>query len=435
MDSYQSAYARIFSFVKNHTGSVINDTQDTRSHIVSLISNHIKQVSNGTIFDVMESVDHILSYISNHKESMMNDSRIEDVNTSFERLLSLWSQAAACVLYTNVTDIIIYAICGLGIIANIVAFHVFGKMGHKNSSTLLLRALAVMDSLFLVFSILTMKTSAQNYYTISTLYFRPVRSTSQIFAVWTSILLGINRYLVVCRPFMAPRWCTLGIARKQLAIVVCLAIIYVLPRFFAIESIQAIGGPQDKNLSITFKPWANSYYYNIIYREASFMLLVFIVPLLLQLLFSIRLGVALRNARRMRQEMGASMHNGDQYATRLVLGILIVFIVCYIPFAVNKVLWMVHDENMTRCGFFLYYYRAISRIFVVLNSSVNCLIYIIFNPHFRETLHKGMFTLTRRMSKTVAQPGVSEPHQNVSDHVKIQSRFRSSLSETFVIRL
>ena len=384
-ESMMAAHEVIFSFIANHTGSVINDTHSVRSHIVSLVWNYWEELHNGTLFGTVKSVDRILSYISNYKETFINDTQIEALKTSFEYILSFLSPTVHCILYNTVTDIIIYALSSLGIIANIVAFHVFGKMGHKNSSTLLLRALAVMDSLFLIFSILTVKTSARSHIVFSTKYFRPVLFALQISAVWTSILLGINRYIVVCHPLMASRWCTIGIARKQLAIVVFLSVICVFPQFFEIQSVHVAGSSK---VSRDMKPWAKNYYYHVIYRQTLFMILVVIVPLLLQLLFSIRLGVALHAARRVRQEMGGGVNDGDKYVTRLVLGVLVVFIICYIPKAINNVSWMVHGESLVRCGFFLYYYQAISWIFVILNSSVNCVIYIVFNPNFRKTFQK-----------------------------------------------
>ena len=393
-ESMIAAHEVIFSFIANHTGSVINDTQSVRSHIVLLVLNYLVHLFNVTldaegepvdrVYREMESVDRILSYISNHKETFINDTQIEALETSFERILSFWSPIVQCVLYSTVTDIIIYALCGLGIIANTVAFHVFGKLRHKNSSTLLLRALAVMDSLFLIFSILTAKSAAKSHKIFSAKYFSPVHVAFQISAVWTSILLGINRYIVVCHPLKASRWCTIGIARKQLTIVVFLSVICVFPRFFEIQSIQVVGS--NKFLASEIKPWAKNYYYHVIYRQTLFMILVVIVPLLLQLLFSIRLGVALHAARRVRREMGGGLNDGDKYVTRLILGVLVVFIICYIPRAINNVWWMVHGEGLVGCGFFLYYYGPISRILVILNSSVNCVIYIVFNPNFRKTL-------------------------------------------------
>ena len=377
----------IWSFITNHTGSVIiNDAQDVRSHLVSVIWNHREELINGTLFDVVESVEHILSCISYHEESLINDTEIEALKTAFEGILPLLSRNVGCMMYFTVMDSISYALCGLGILANTLAFNMFGKMGYKNSNTMLIRTLAVIDSLFLLLSIFTGRTSSKSYYPYAlSLYIQPVRIASQIFAVWTSILLGINRYIVVCRPLMASSWCTISRVKKQLIIVLCWAVIYVIPLFFEVESTQAVGRPEYE-VYVTYKPWAINYYYAVIYQNALPMIFVSIVPLLLQVLFSILIGIALLEARRRRQEMGANITNGDHYVTRLVLGVLIVFIVCYIPVTVSIVLRMVQGNNGIRCGSFLFYYHQIALIFVLLNSSVNCLIYITLNPNFRKTL-------------------------------------------------
>ena len=367
------------------------NTEDVRTDLISMMTNHMELLINRTNLEgVLDSISRILSYISNHRDLMINDTHIDDVETSFELILSFWSNhretLTVCALYLMVTDIVIGIICGLGIIANIVAFNIFGKMGNRNSSTMLLRALAAMDSLLMLLAILN-RPYRIGYYVFSLIYFRPVFLASQIAAVWTHVLLGINRYLVVCRPLMASRLCTLNMARKQFAAVLLFALVYALPQFFEIETI--IWKPTDKDgpvFSIIFRSWAESSYYQIIYQYTLWMIFLFVAPFILQLLLSIRLGTTLYRARKERREMGGNISDTDKYVTRLVLGVLIVFLICYIPVAVNGVLWIVHGENLTNCGDIVYYFQPIALIFIVLNSSINCLIFGIFNPTFRKTL-------------------------------------------------
>ena len=367
----------------------LNVSQDAMSHRASLIWNQLEEeVGNPTSIDILNAVDEILSSMSYHaNENPYIADLLQAIKRHRDHMSSFWSKRYDCILYNTITEIIVYAICGIGIIANTVAFNIFRKMGHKNSCTILLRALAIMDSLFLIFSLLTVKTRAKSYFTFSQMYLSPVRNAFQIFAVWTSVLLGVNRYIVVCRPFMASRWCAISATKKQLAAMMVLIVILVFPTFFEINSIQDLdGGPHDKLFEITRKPWAENYYYHIIYRQALFMIVLFIAPLLLQLMFSIRLGAALNAARRVRQEMTGNIDNGDKYVTRLVLGVLVVFITCYIPMAVQNVLLMIHGKVSVSCGHALFYYRAIAEIFVKINSAVNCLLYIICNPNFRKAL-------------------------------------------------
>ena len=395
-----AAYMAVNSFIMNHGGSLTNNTgaRDLKPHIISLVLSHMELVANGTeVEGILDSITRILSYISNHRELLINITHIEDARLSFQQIWSFWSTIASCTLYTTVTNAIIGTICGLGVLANIVAFNIFGKMGHRNSSTMLLRALAVMDSVLLLFAILN-RPHQPDYYAFSAMYIRPVYFAAQIAAVWTSVLLGINRYIVVCRPFMASRWCTASMARKQLAFVIFVALVYTLPQFFEIQ--MASWNPtdgSDPDFSIVYRLWAENDYYQIIYKYTLCMIVLFIAPFISQLILSIRLGAALRAARKGRHEMCGIICDTDKNVTKLVLCVLVVFLVCYIPVAVNSVLWIVHGNNLARCGDILFYYQPISLIFIVLNSSVNCLNYVIFNLTFRKTL-KTIFS--RRMSTT-----------------------------------
>ena len=394
-----AAYMVINSYIVDHRNSMINNTiaRDVNSHMISLIFNHMQLLANGTqIEGILESITRILSYISHHKELLINDTHIQDVKISFERIWSFWSMIISCTLYTTVTNIITGIICSLGVLANIAAFNIFGLMGHKNSSTMLLRALAVMDSVLLLFAILDLP-HHPGYYAFAVVYIRPIYSASQIAAVWTSVLLGINRYIVVCRPFMASRWCTISMARKQLVLVIFVALLYALPQFLEIR--MASWNPTDgsnPDFSIVYRPWAENDYYQIIYKYALSMIVLFVAPFILQLVLTIRLGAALRAARKGRLEMCENRCDTDKNVTKLVLCVLIVFLVCYIPVAVNSILWMVHGNILARCGDIVFYYQPISFIFIVLNASVNCLNYVIFNLTFRKTL-KNIFA--RRMSR------------------------------------
>ena len=272
-----------------------------RSDLVSLASNFVELVMNGT----NDVTGDILTHISNHRESVMNDTDVENVRTSFACILSFYSDleksvnVTDCLLFDATILLIIGIVSGLGIIGNVASFFIFGKMAHQNSSTLLLRALAVMDSTFLLFAILVCCGNLGIYSAFSLLYFRPAFYAIQIIAVWTSVLLGVNRYIVVCRPFLDSRVCTVSNVWKQLAVVIFLSLLYAFPSFFEIETVNL--EPNDDNDTtdpIRFRPRAENYYYDVIYRSILNTTLLFAAPLLVQLICSIRLSITLYAARR-----------------------------------------------------------------------------------------------------------------------------------------
>ena len=399
LENFISAYMLIIPCISNLTETVSDGTNidDDIRHTMSYISNIRTMLFNGSIGElevVRNSIGRLSGYISKYEE-LMNATHRDNIITSFARMESHISYLLSslvpdnygmeCYLYIHVVYIATGIVSGIGIAGNIVAFNIFGKIGHRNSSTVLLRTLALMDSLLLVFAILSHICPLDPRYFecnfVSYKYLRPAFFAAQIAAVWTSVLLGINRYIVVCRPLMASRWCTINKTRTQLAVVLIVASLYAFPRFFEYTRDKKIG---DTDWGVV--PWAKNYYYMIIYRDVLYMVFLFIAPMALQLILSILIGVALYRARKERQEMGATAPKAEKYVTHMVLCVLIVFLICYTPTAIERMLYMVHGKFYVTCWDVLAYYQPVVTTFKVINSSINCVIYVIFNPTFRNTL-------------------------------------------------
>ena len=143
-----------------------------------------------------------------------------------------------------IVAIVIGLLVLLGLVGNIVSFLTFGKMP-KNATTFLLCSLAVIDSSFLLLTAipLAMKLYAVQWVGCCDLSFRFITNfftaSSRIACmavVWTSVITGMNCYIVVCPPHQAARLCTTSRARKQLLWTVLFSIVYALPRVFRYKS-------------------------------------------------------------------------------------------------------------------------------------------------------------------------------------------------------
>ena len=143
---------------------------------------------------------------------------------------SLWlSQVMTMYLEINVYATMA-TICIVGVIGNLLSFYTFGKLRMKNSSTTLLRALAFVDS-WLLFTYLFENIVDVIYLTIRYVSFSGASTTLynvlkfgilwNVFpfactaVIWTPVMLGIHRYIVVCQPLSAVRICTAANARKH----------------------------------------------------------------------------------------------------------------------------------------------------------------------------------------------------------------------------
>lgn len=114
----------------------------------------------------------------------------------------------------------------------------------RSSTNHLLRMLAIVDSLYLItcFFIQTLKTIIENtewfpgspiryHYLHSEPLVWMLSSAAQTSTVWLVLLVTLDRYLAVCKPWKS-RWRTPRFVATVVAILAVLALIYNLPRFF-----------------------------------------------------------------------------------------------------------------------------------------------------------------------------------------------------------
>ena len=157
----------------------------------------------------------------------------------------LWpTMTSGCIRYAIVMNcFLIGFLCTVGTAGNLVSFAVFSKDRVKTSTSFLLQALAVVDSCFLIVVFPTYTVSALlSHYSSSIeeddvkIYLIPIAYVLQTATIWLVVLVGWNRYIAVCQPFKAAKLCTVARAKKQLAIVLSLAIIYSFPKFIEIPT-------------------------------------------------------------------------------------------------------------------------------------------------------------------------------------------------------
>ena len=127
-----------------------------------------------------------------------------------------------------------------GLVGNTIAFWTLGKLMRQNSTTSLLRGLAVADICILLCygvhfcSLHTQDLSPVilNILPYLRLCFDNLLSISLMVNIWTTVVVGMNRYIALCRPLEATRLCTTSHARGHMACIVFISIVYQLPRFF-----------------------------------------------------------------------------------------------------------------------------------------------------------------------------------------------------------
>ena len=133
------------------------------------------------------------------------------------------------IIYTLIVGILVV----FGIIGNSLTFAVFWKGNFKSSTSFLFMCLALTDSVvlltaFMIYSIKSVSTymSGKKFFQSST---RPIIGVyifaahlyvvSHTFTMWMTVLIAVNRFIIVCRPLRASEWCTNSKVKKQVAAV------------------------------------------------------------------------------------------------------------------------------------------------------------------------------------------------------------------------
>ena len=251
-------------------------------------------------------------------------------NQSLELKYILY-ESDRCKLHMFIIDVLIIGtLVVVGLIGNSLTFAVFWKGKFKTSTSFLFMCLSVSDSVVLLTALPSISMRSLFSYTgyleqsfwkiryyIFTFVF-PLHSAAHMTTMWVTLLIAVNRYIIVCLPLRAPMLCTSSKVKIQLAVVLLFAVLYVS----AVIAMGIFSDDRIRHILITvFHPT-----------------LVIILPICILALLNIRLVIALRAHRRM-QMQNQSNQNKDSMTFVLII-IVVVLIVCHVPRLVNLVSWM-----------------------------------------------------------------------------------------------
>ena len=278
-----------------------------------------------------------------------------------------------------------------GLIGNIMAVIVLFRQKTKATTTIILKALTIADTLYLVsmFLLVSLRyinaiTNTMNgYMSIFHYIFRwfyPQLYIYRTMITWLTVLLTIDRYIVVCKPLHAPRICTKKRAWIEVIVVLVVSLLYNIPRFFEYEISDEIARGYART------PMTSNKVYVFLYRIALFLLLMYIIPLLVLLIANTRLILTFKKAEKMRSQM-ANKGQQTKDITYMVIATVFFFFLANVPAFVAQLLWALYEVFKPSLNHILPYYSYhsnISNILVTLNSAINFVIYCLCSRHFRQ---------------------------------------------------
>lgn len=338
----------------------------------------------------------------------------------------------SCELYRIFINTIIAFLCLFGILGNIIVFVVFWKDTVKTSASFLFQALAVVDTLFLIAVCFLFVPRSIEYYShylqaYVHVYIFPFAMISQTAAMWGTVVIAVNRFIAVCMPFQAARWCTVQQAQIQFSILIICAVVYCLPEFFRGYLATVVADPQQPNNSIIYNrveltEFGKSDAYRTVYKNIMYLIFLLTLPLVIVIYLNVRLIVALNALHKKRSEMQSLRQQQDNNVTLVLIIVIFVFIFCQAPALVNQIFWNIDALKDTGqgCAKFHAYYREITNMLVTFNSAVNFVIYYLFNTRFRQVFHETFTCLQAHSSLSSANNQPAKGRSKPSSYQRTQ---------------
>ena len=290
----------------------------------------------------------------------------------------------------------------LGLVGNGIVFRKFGKMYIQNASTFLFRALACVDSFLLIVCLLghtlAILESGSFWMLATSVYImEPLTEIARTATIWTILLVGVHRYIVVCKPLMAARLCTVSNARRHFLGVIIFVLAANFPLFFRyrVTERHVTSNRMDYNVTYAYvvgtdmrhSPWFK-FLYDLAFR---YIIVNYVIPVGSLIYITVRLLQSLHPFKQRRMALSECQRHVQRVISSecMVIVVLIVFLLCHtsLPIALElhrlEKLWAL-DTPYCKTMFFSAF--ALSYSLILHNSSTNIIIYVVFNRKFRRTL-------------------------------------------------
>ena len=334
----------------------------------------------------------------------MNSPWDDDIYRSFLRTRRLNS----FIIDTLILGVIIV----VGIIGNCLTFVVFWKGNFKSSTSFLFLSLSLIDSAFLIavfpeYSVRAFVAYSgwmQGFSSVTpflTVYISFIFTTTKTATIWVTVLVAVNRYIIVCRPLRASRWCTTSKVKIQLAVLLVLVVVINIPalvqcriKYYSLDNGTSYTATVDCGVISRWR-----LFYTVYDLVLNFVLWTG-VPLFILTLLTIRLITAMNAHRRMQLAMNSLHNQPDNNMTYALVMVVIMFIICHVPNVVLEIVWLVVPSEVFYFNQVWYIVRQMSRVLMILNSAVNFIIYTLANKRFRQVL---ITTICRRHIPTAGR--------------------------------
>lgn len=337
------------------------------------------------------------------------------------------SIAISCVL-----SWVMLVFCVFGVVGNIVSIYIFRHRTMRSAINILLTGLSVIDlamvilvvPAFVLVGLSDCHPDLKEIFPYVICFAYPLTLIAQSCSTWTFLLITFERYIAVCRPLQAQRFCSVGNSRKGLLIVCALAVVYNLPRFFEYRFFF-----DEKGLFSYVEYLREDSCYKLIYYTILFLITHFLIPFSTLAFTNTRIVKEIYNAVQERTRLGRR-ETREQKTTIMMAIIIFIFLFCNVLLFILNIIQAWEPKFFTddQTKNLAYVLNDLSNLLIVINSSTNSFIYYLFSERYRRLFKHLLRIKTLPLSATtsVATRGDScISRKKESPHVRTALMFRS----------
>ncbi|XP_050411994.1 FMRFamide receptor isoform X2 [Patella vulgata] len=319
-------------------------------------------------------------------------------------------------------------VCCLGNVGNILSIIVLTRRAMRSSTYIYLAALAICDTLVLIFTMLLLlkdtKAPSQglsplyeSYYAFLFPWVHPITITFQTTSIWLTLAFTIDRYIMICHPFQSESMCNRGRAKKVVIGIYIGGIIFSIPRFLEYYT-HAFTVPMANRTEtiymIELTDMGNDKYYKEVVHSWLYLICVCGLPFLLLAVLNAFLIHAVHLSRKKGKEINVREKKRNDTTTMLI-GVVITFLICQVPALVARMMWAF--STISKLSRSYHMFSEVCNFLVILNSAINIVPYYFFGKKFRKEFWRlfcACFFNKEELRKIARSMSVSVDHRKWS---------------------
>ncbi|XP_037963697.2 FMRFamide receptor [Plutella xylostella] len=282
-----------------------------------------------------------------------------------------------------------------GLLGNALAVVVLSRPQMRSSVNCLLVGLAAADTVLIVTSVLLFGLSALYPYTghlrhyyyvvcpLLTPLAYPLALVAQTMSVYLTLVVTLERWVAVCHPFRAKALCTSARARWYVLGVGVFSLAYNAPKFLEVAVERRAAPGLEPVYCVTATPFRTPLYVTV-YIHWLYLLVMYIVPFSLLAALNACIVRQVRRAQAERARLSRGQRRELGLATMLLVVVLVFFLCNLLPLFTNAFEVFLEPARLDALDPLV----KTSNLLVMINSSVNFVIYVIFGEKFKRVFLK-----------------------------------------------